>query len=42
MLMKTVKQGLEPFICHFLKKYLDALRFPSTLEQGDITPMFNK
>ena len=36
------KIGFRAFICHFLKKCLDALRFPSTLEQGDITPVFNK
>ena len=36
------KTGFRAFICHFLKKYLDALRFPSTLKQGDITPVINK
>ena len=36
------KKGFRGFICHFPKKYLNTLRFPSTLEQGDITPVFNK
>ena len=39
---ENCKTRFRAFICHFLKKYLDVLRFPSTLKQGDITCVFNR
>ena len=36
------KTWFRAFICHFLKKYLDVIQFPSALKQGDITSVFNK